>query len=78
MTISPEERSYRRLAKVGARKKNPTDSVRATVIIPKKEYDLLSVIAKEQCRSVSAQALFFIQRAMTAQEMEDNNGNPPT
>ena len=46
MTISPEERSYRRLAKevgakVGARKKNPTDSVRATVIIPKKEYDIL-------------------------------------
>ena len=65
-------------AKVGARKKNPSDIVRATVLIPKRDYDLLSVIANEQCRSVTAQALFFIQRGMKAKEMEDSNDNPPT
>ena len=64
--------------KVGARKKNPNDVVRATVLIPRSDYDLLSVIANEQCRSVTAQALFFIQRGMKAQEMEDSNDNPPT
>ena len=64
--------------KVGARKKNPNGAVRATVLIPRTDYDLLSVIANEQCRSVSAQALFFIRRSLKVQEMEDNNGNPPT
>ena len=64
--------------KVGARKKNPNDVVRATVLIPRSDYDLLSVIANEQCRSVTAQALFFIQRGMKAQEMEDGNDNPTT
>ena len=65
-------------SKVGARKKNPSDTVRATVLIPKRDYDLLSVIASEQCRSVTAQALFFIQRGMKAQEMDGNNGDLPT
>ena len=55
--------------KAGAKKKNPPDSVRATVIIPKREYDLLSVIAKEQCRSVSAQAMFFIQEGLKDHEL---------
>ena len=64
--------------KVGARKKNPSDTVRATVLIPRSDYDLLSVIANEQCRSVTAQALFFIQRGMKAKEMEDSNDNSPT
>jgi hypothetical protein len=64
--------------KVGARKKNPNDVVRATVLIPRSDYDLLSVIANEQCRSVTAQALFFIQRGMKAQEMEDSNDHSPT
>ena len=64
--------------KVGARKKNPNGTVRATVLIPRTDYDLLSVIANEQCRSVTAQALFFIQRGMKAQEMEDGNDNPTT
>ena len=64
--------------KVGARKKNPNGVVRATVLIPRSDYDLLSVIANEQCRSVTAQALFFIQRGMKAQEMEDRDDNSPT
>ena len=64
--------------KVGARKKNPNGAVRATVLIPRSDYDMLSVIANEQCRSVTAQALFFIQRGMKAQEMEDRDDNPPT
>jgi len=64
--------------RVGARKKNPNGVVRATVLIPRSDYDLLSVIATEQCRSVTAQALFFIQRGMKAQETEDGNDNPTT
>ena len=64
--------------KVGARKKNPNGAVRATVLIPRSDYDLLSVIATEQCRSVTAQALFFIQRGMKAQETEDGNDDNPT
>ena len=64
--------------KVGARKKNPNGAVRATVLIPRTDYDLLSVIANKQCRSVTAQALFFIQRGMKAKEMEDSNDNSPT
>ena len=64
--------------KVGARKKNPNGAVRATVLIPRSDYDLLSVIANEQCRSVTAQALFFIQRGMKAQEMEDRDDHSPT
>ena len=67
-----------RTFKVGARKKNPTDSVRATVIIPKKEYDLLSVIAKKQCRSVSAQAMFFIQEGLKDHELEAWNNESQT
>ena len=64
--------------RVGARKKNPNGVVRATVLIPRPDYDLLSVIANEQCRSVTAQALFFIQRGMKAQETENGNDNPTT
>ena len=64
--------------RVGARKKNPNGVVRATVLIPRPDYDLLSVIANEQCRSVTAQALFFIQRGMKAQETEGGNDDNPT
>ena len=64
--------------KRGPKKKNPDKSIRATIILPKNTNDLLTLIASEQCRSLTAQALFFIQEGIKAHELEGDNGDIPT
>lgn len=61
-------------SKSGPKKRAAPNSVRATVIIPKEDYERLTDVAARECRTVTGQALYFIQRGLNSREEGNQNG----
>tara|TARA_Y100000310_G_scaffold313735_1_gene362435 strand:+ start:633 stop:794 length:162 start_codon:yes stop_codon:yes gene_type:complete len=51
--------------------------VKTTIVIPRNDYDRLTAIAAKECRAVTSQALYFIQRGLDKKKGERNEDSDP-
>ena len=65
------------IKKSGPKIRFGSDAVKTTIVIPRNDYDRLTAIAAKECRAVTSQALYLIQRGLDKKKGERNEDSDP-